>query len=68
MPSELGVSARLFTGSPDSAHCDERLTERAQAHGIDVTADNLREVSYEFVLTERWRQRPPSRTPSTGGA
>ena len=38
-------------------HPWEWLAELAQAHGIDVNADDLRQVPYEVVLTERLLQR-----------
>jgi hypothetical protein len=42
---------------PDPENGDEHpwtwLAELAQAQGIDVTADDLRQVPYEVMLTER---------------
>jgi hypothetical protein len=37
----------------EDEHPWEWLAELAQAQGIDVTADDLRQVPYEVVLTER---------------
>jgi hypothetical protein len=52
----------------DDEHPWEWLAELAQARGIDVTVDDLRQVPYEVVLTERVLQKlstnPP---PSIGG-
>ncbi len=63
----------LTTVLPDDYDIDEEhpwewLAELAQAQGIDVTADDLRQLPYEVVLTERVLQRLPNRTPSTGSA
>ena len=44
------------------------VAELAQAQGIDVTDDELRQVPYEVVLTERVLQRLPNTPPSTGSA
>jgi hypothetical protein len=48
----------LTTVLPDKDDTEDEhpwtwLAELAQAQGIDVTADDLRQVSYEVVLTER---------------
>jgi hypothetical protein len=63
----------LTTVLPDGDDIDEKhpwewLAELAQAHGIDVTADDLRQVPYEVVLTERVLQRLPNTPPSTRSA
>jgi hypothetical protein len=47
----------------DDEHPWEWLAELAHAQGIDVTADELRRVPYEIVLTERVVQRLPTNTP-----
>jgi hypothetical protein len=61
----------LTTVLPDDDDGDEHpwewLAQLARAHGIEVTADNLRQVPYEVVLTERVLQRlHTNRAPSTG--
>jgi hypothetical protein len=63
----------LTTVLPDDDETDDEhpwvwLAELAQAQRIDVTADDLRQVPYEVVLTERVVQRLSTNTPpSTGG-
>jgi hypothetical protein len=47
----------------DDEHPWEWLAELAQKQGIDVTADVLRQVPYEVVLTERVLQRLPTNPP-----
>jgi len=44
----------------DDEHPWEWLANLAHAHGIDVTADDLRRVPYEVVLTERVTRRLPT--------
>jgi hypothetical protein len=63
----------LTTVLPDDDDIDEEhpwewLAELAQAQGIDVTADDLRQIPYEVVLTERVLQRLPNTPPSTDSA
>jgi hypothetical protein len=63
----------LTTVLPDDDDIDEEhpwewLAELAHAQGIDVTADDLRQVPYEVVLTERVLHRLPSTPPSTRSA
>ena len=41
----------------EEAHPWEWLADLAQGQGIDVTADDLREIPYEVVLTERVLRR-----------
>jgi len=43
---------------PDDDECGDEhpwswLAELARKHGIDVTADELKELQYEVVLTDR---------------
>jgi hypothetical protein len=53
----------------DEEHPWEWLAELARARGIDVTADDLREVPYDVVLTERvLRRLATGASPSTEGA
>lgn len=50
----------------EEVHPWEWLAELARAHGIDVTADDLRQVPYEVVLTDRVvRRLSTSASPST---
>jgi hypothetical protein len=46
---------------PDDDECEDehpwsRLAELARKHGIDVTADELKELQYEVILTDRVTQ------------
>lgn len=53
----------------DEEHPWEWLAELAQARGIDVTANDLRQVPYEVVVTERVLQRlPTNKSAATDGA
>jgi hypothetical protein len=62
----------LTTVLPDEDDTDDEdpwewLAELAQKQGIDVTADVLRQVPYEVVLSERVLQRLPTNPPPSTG-